>query len=120
MPNTSSKDMNSGLLGKVFNSRQMSCFVANNSRLEERGQDKKQAHQAMTIKFKDALLEACRDCMWYTVKARVLEVHDLHLAESVYHHTYYINIQEANTWAASWKSQNQNISRGCKLPGRKR
>ena len=74
----------------------------------------------MTIKFKDALLEACRDGMWYTVKARVLQVHALPVAESEYYHTYYVNIQEANTWAASKKSQNKKISRGCEFPGRKR
>ena len=56
MSNTSSECMNCGFLRKVFKS-----FVANNSRLEGRGQE--QAHQVMPIKFKDALLKACRDGM---------------------------------------------------------
>ena len=76
MPSTSSGGMNCGLLWKVFNN----CFVANNVRLEGRGQNK---NKFLTIKFKDDLLEACRDDMCNTVKAQVLQVHYLLVAESV-------------------------------------
>ena len=81
-----------GQLRKGFPLRMIASSVVVQLSLERR--ECQDVLQVKTIELKDTVLATCneRGDSWSdTVKARILHVHDLHVADAVYHQTCSIN-----------------------------